>query len=158
MHLQKYIIIFFLLIIVCLLVSILSLPNFSFAQAQGETDSVKETIVVSTPLAISFMISILILKVTAFVLGYLVVKLGHDTLIKGVSGEIDFGFSGSGFKTKLKAASPGALFVLMGSAIIMWSMFVEKPLKIDYKPANETVQTQQNPKPALNRIPVPDAE
>jgi hypothetical protein len=83
------------------------------------------------------MISVLALKVTAFVLGYLIVRLGHDTLIRGVTGEIDFGFSGSGFKTKLKAASPGALFVLMGAAIIIWGLAMQKPFEVKAGPPAE---------------------
>ncbi len=89
----------------------------------------------STPVAIAFMLSVLALKITAFVLGYLIVRLGHDTLIKGVTGQIDFGFSGSGFKAKLKAASPGALFVLMGAAIIIWGLTVQKPMEIKTLPS-----------------------
>ncbi len=89
----------------------------------------------STPVAVAFMLSVLALKITAFVLGYLIVRLGHDTLIKGVTGQIDFGFSGSGFKAKLKSASPGALFVLMGAAIIIWGLTVQKPMEIKTLPA-----------------------
>ncbi len=89
---------------------------------------------VSERVSIAFMISVLVMKITAFVIGYFVVKLGHDTLIKGITGEFDFGFEGSGFSTKLKSASPGTLFVLMGAAIIIWSMWVEKPLKISTSP------------------------
>jgi hypothetical protein len=92
-------------------------------------------IAASTPVAIAFMLSVLVLKITAFVLGYLIVRLGHDTLIKGVSGQIDFGFSGSGLRAKLKAASPGALFVLMGAAIILWGLTVQKPMEIKMLPS-----------------------
>lgn len=96
--------------------------------------SADAVITASSPVAIVFMISVLALKVTAFVLGYLIVRLGHDTLIRGVTGEIDFGFSGSGFKTKLKAASPGALFVLMGAAIIFWGLAMQKPFEVKAGP------------------------
>jgi hypothetical protein len=96
--------------------------------------SADAVITASSPVAIVFMISVLALKVTAFVLGYLIVRLGHDTLIRGVTGEIDFGFSGSGFKTKLKAASPGALFVLMGAAIIIWGLAMQKPFEVKAGP------------------------
>ncbi len=96
--------------------------------------SADAVITASSPVAIVFMISVLALKGTAFVLGYLIVRLGHDTLIRGVTGEIDFGFSGSGFKTKLKAASPGALFVLMGAAIIFWGLAMQKPFEVKAGP------------------------
>ena len=104
------------------------------------------------------MISILILKVTAFILGYLIVRLGHDTMIKGVSGAIDFGFSGSGFKTKLKSASPGAFFVLMGAAIILWGLTVQKPMEIKAfsTPQKTLDQTAQRESDTLHRVKVPD--
>jgi hypothetical protein len=104
------------------------------------------------------MLSILILKVTALILGYLIVRLGHDTMIKGVSGAIDFGFSGSGFKTKLKSASPGAFFVLMGAAIILWGLTVEKPMEIKMfnQPQKTIEQAIQKESDTLHRTKVPD--
>jgi hypothetical protein len=107
-------------------------------------------------ISISFMISVLILKITAFVLGYLIVRMGHDTLVKGITGEFDFGFSGSGFSTKLKSASPGLLFVLMGSLIIIWSMAAEKPLKISSTPSKTTEIATQNS--VGQKDPIPDPE
>jgi hypothetical protein len=112
----------------------------------------------STPVAIAFMLSVLALKITAFVLGYLIVRLGHDTLIKGVTGQIDFGFSGSGFKAKLKAASPGALFVLMGAAIIIWGLTVQKPMEIKTlpSPAQTTPVPSSSAGEKQHRPPVPE--
>ena len=92
----------------------------------------------STPLAVSFILSVTAIKITAFVIGYLIVKLGHDTLVRGVTGDIDFGIEGKGLKTKLKAGSPGAFFVLAGAAIILWGLFVSKPLNISVKPVAPT--------------------
>ena len=97
-------------------------------------------------------------KITACVLGYLIVRLGHDTLVKGISGEIDFGFSGSGFQTKLKAGSPGALFVLMGAAIIIWGLAVQKPMEIKMLPSNHNAVAEKliDGNGSLHRTPVPD--
>ncbi|MDG2449078.1 MAG: hypothetical protein P8M34_05555 [Saprospiraceae bacterium] len=97
-------------------------------------------------LAISFIISVLALKVVAFILGYKIVKLGHDTLVRGVSGELDFGFSGSIIGAKLKSASPGAFFVLMGSAIILWGLTVEKPFSYD------NVRTEKTSEPLIDTL------
>lgn len=128
------------------------------AAPASETLTAESIINASTPAAVTFMISILILKVTAFVLGYLIVRLGHDTLIKGVTGSIDFGFSGSGFKTKLKSASPGALFVLMGAAIILWGLTVEKPMEIKTvnAPQKTIEQSTQQKSDTLHRAKVPN--
>jgi hypothetical protein len=125
-----------------------------FAQETGS--SVDEIIMSSTPVAVAFMISMLVLKVTAFVLGYLIVKLGHDTMIRGVTGEIDFGFSGSGFETKLKSASPGAFFILMGGAIIIWGLTVEKPFKVEVPQKQKQEQSLSTLGDGLHRPVVPD--
>ncbi len=104
------------------------------------------------------MLSILVLKITACVLGYLIVRLGHDTLIKGISGEIDFGFSGSGIKTTLKSGSPGAFFVLMGAAIILWGLTVQKPMEIKMLPSSGSpiVENTKEEGAPLHRTSVPD--
>lgn len=111
-------------------------------------------------ISIAFMISVLILKITAFVLGFLIVKMGHNTLVRGITGEFDFGFSGSGFTTKLKSASPGLLFVLMGALIIIWSMAVEKPLEVASIPSTTTETIIQTPGGSTTETkdPIPDAE
>lgn len=128
------------------------------SEISSEAISADTFIATSTPIAISFMISIVALKITAFVLGYLIVRLGHDTLIKGVTGEIDFGFSGSGFKTKLKAASPGALFVLMGAAIIIWGLAVKKPMEIKMMPnlSPHPIEATEKTNTTLHRATVPN--
>lgn len=110
------------------------------------------------PVAITYMITMLIMKITAFILGYLIVKLGHDTLIKGVTGKFDFGFEGSGFKTRLKAATPGTFFVLAGSAIIMWGIFVKKPydFKISNKPESTQEKKTENTPDESNILVLPD--
>ncbi len=110
--------------------------------AQENLNQADSVIASSTPIAVAFMLSMLVLKVTAFIIGYLIVKLGHDTMIKGVTGEFDFGFSGSGVETKLKSASPGVFFILMGSAIIIWGLTVEKPFTVEVPQAQ---QEQQQP-------------
>lgn len=86
-------------------------------------------------IAIAFIIAVACIKITAFVIGYLIVRLGHDTLVKGITGDIDFGLKRSNFEVKLISASPGAFFVLAGAAIILWGLYVEKPFD-----ANRTIE------------------
>ena len=102
--------------------------------------------------AITFMVCILIMKVTALILGYLIIKLGHDTLIKGVTGDIDFGFEGKGIATKLKAGSPGAFFVLAGAAIIMWALFVEKPFEYTKETIPVAIEEKENTESGVKRL------
>jgi len=133
----------------------------SVAAAAAGNPSVDPTlpqvISASSPVAITFILSVLVLKVTAFVLGYLIVKLGHDTMIKGITGQIDFGFSGGGVKAKLKSGSPGAFFVLAGAAIIIWGLLVQKPMDIKYTPpAEQKVEQKVETKVPGKVIAVPD--
>lgn len=132
--------------------------NLAAAVEPSEVKTAENIIATSTPIAVAYMLSVLVLKITAFVLGYLIVRLGHDTLIKGITGEIDFGFSGSGFKTKLKSASPGALFVVMGAAIIIWGLAVEKPMEIKTLPYSDrpAIEDVKQGSKTLHRTPVPD--
>jgi hypothetical protein len=88
-----------------------------------------------TTVAVLFMLGTITMKIAAIVIGYLIVRLGHDTLVRGITGDLDFGFKGSGVETKLKSASPGAAFVLAGAAIIVWALAVQKPFSLDIGPA-----------------------
>jgi len=110
-------------------------PCFAEAGPSGSYDVAGEAWADATQdsvaASIAFMIAVVVIKVTALILGYLIVRLGHDTMIKGVTGDIDFGFSGSGVSTKLKSGSPGALFVLAGAAVIIWALWVEKPFEAE---------------------------
>jgi hypothetical protein len=132
----------------------------SVAAAAGNPSvdpTIQQVISASSPVAITFILSVLVLKVTAFVLGYLIVKLGHDTMIKGIKGDIDFGFSGSGITTKLKSGSPGAFFVLAGAAIIIWGLIVQKPMDIKYSPPTEQkIEQKVETKVPGKVIAVPD--
>ncbi len=130
-----------------LLILGLALPSVSvFAQSES-AETVQTFLATSTPMAIAFILSVTAMKITAFVIGYLIVKLGHDTLIKGVSGDINFGFSGGGVETKLKSASPGAFFVLAGAAVIMWGLFVEKPISLSLGTADPSIKSVKSTSP-----------
>ncbi|MTV52539.1 hypothetical protein [Pseudoduganella buxea] len=79
--------------------------------------------------ALIAIISVLLIKLTAMIAGYKIVCLGHDSLVRGLKGE--FVFTGTVGKERglmLKGASPGLLFVLLGSLLIAWAMYVDKPI------------------------------
>jgi hypothetical protein len=140
-----------------LLMSVLiAFTSPAFAQ-QAVAPSVQGLPQGTTSIAITFMLAVAVLKLTAFVLGYLIVRLGHDTLIKGVSGAIDFGFKGGAVSAKLKSGSPGAFFVLAGGAIIAWGLFVQKPMEINFTPVQPQQATAVTTTAAENqRLAVPD--
>ena len=106
-----------------------------------------------TPVAIVHMLCVVVLKIVAFIIGYLIVKLGHDTFVKGITGEFDFGFSGRGVSAKLKSAAPGTFFVLAGAAIILWGLFVSKPYDFSFtekmqQHLSEQAATAAKPEPS----------
>ena len=90
---------------------------------------------------------VFLLKAMCFVLGYLIVRLGHDLLEKGVKGEFKFKASFSGTKADLASASPGLLFVLLGVCLIGYAMQVSKVMEI-----KETQTTSAPPKVTLPPI------
>lgn len=116
------------------------LLSTAFAQPTSETTLMAHE---GTTLAIYFLIGTLAMKITAIVIGYLVVRLGHDTLVRGITGELDFGFTGSGVEAKLKSASPGAAFVLAGAAIIIWALVVDKPFNMTVGPQQAVANVEQ---------------
>lgn len=71
------------------------------------------------------------LKITALVLGYLCVRLGHHLISSGVKGEFEFTAKGFGAHTALKAVSPGLLFVVLGVALMAYSVSVEKIVTVE---------------------------
>jgi hypothetical protein len=69
------------------------------------------------------------LKVTCFILGYLVIKIGASLLREGIKGEFKFSADISGLKGDLASASPGLLFLVVGGILIGIAMSVEKPAR-----------------------------
>ena len=71
-----------------------------------------------TSIQITSIITNLVIRLAAIFAGVFVVRLGHDSLLKGVKGEFEF----DGKWAKLKGSSPGLLFVLLGCTIIGWAL------------------------------------
>ena len=68
------------------------------------------------------------MKVSCFILGYLIVRLGYDLIASGVKGEFKFSASLGGAKADLASISPGLLFVLLGVFLIGYAIHVEKEI------------------------------
>lgn len=84
--------------------------------------------------------AVLAMKLTAIVVGYKIVKLGYEALVRGIKGEFDFGGKITNqAEIKLLSASPGLFFVLLGSFVICWALFVEKPILFESKETIEPV-------------------
>lgn len=73
------------------------------------------------------VVSLVIFKLAVLVIGYLIARLGHDLLIKGVSGEFKFHTEFKGTNADLISASPGIFFILMATILIAIGVIKDKP-------------------------------
>lgn len=76
------------------------------------------------------------MKIVCFILGYLIIKLGHNLISSGVKGEFKFSAKFAGVKADLANVSPGLLFVLLGVFLIAFAIFVEKDATLEKTPKN----------------------
>ncbi len=70
---------------------------------------------------------LILFKLAVLVVGYLIARLGHDLLIKGVSGDFKFSTEFKGSKADLVSASPGIFFILMATILIAIGVIKDKP-------------------------------
>lgn len=84
---------------------------------------------------IIFFVSVILMKVFIFWIGYLVTKLGANLLREGIRGEFRFKTELKGVKADLASASPGLFFALLGALIIGYAIFVEKPVDTSFEPS-----------------------
>lgn len=76
---------------------------------------------------------IVIEKIVCIILGYLTIRLGYQLMISGIKGEFKFSAKLSGVTTDLASVSPGLLFVLLGSLLIGFALFVDKKASTEEK-------------------------
>jgi len=105
------------------------------------------------------VVSLVVFKLAVLLIGYLIARLGHDLLIKGVSGEFKFHTEFQGTKADLISASPGVFFILMATILIAIGVIKDKPFATkvtttQIETAGERAdQDVPGPKPALPAIP-----
>ncbi len=75
------------------------------------------------------VISLMTFKLSILFVGYLIAKLGHDLLVKGVTGEFKFQTQFKGSTADLVSASPGLFFILMATVLISIGIIKDKPLE-----------------------------
>jgi hypothetical protein len=103
---------------------------------------------------------LVLFKLAVLFVGYLIARLGHDLLLKGVSGQFKFRTEFSGAKADLVSVSPGVFFVLMGTVLITIGVIKDKPFETrvtqtSLKPGAEHAFGQAAPdvKPVLPELP-----
>lgn len=102
-------------------------------------------------LALTNLLLVFLLKLTCFVLGYLVVRLGYKLLVAGVKGEFKFQADLKGMRADLASASPGLLFLLLGVFLIGYAIYVPKVTELEQLPA----ETAPPPNVALPPLETP---
>jgi len=68
-----------------------------------------------------------VLKLSCFIIGYFIIRMGYNLIVRGIQGEFKFSSEFKGLKGGLISSSPGLLFVLLGTCLIAFAMFVNKP-------------------------------
>jgi len=79
-------------------------------------------------LIISFGMGVF-MKIVCFILGYLTIRLGYLLIASGARGEFKFSAKFAGIKADLASISPGLLFVLLGTILIGYAIYVEKEIR-----------------------------
>lgn len=78
---------------------------------------------------VTTVVSLLVFKLAVLFVGYLIAKLGHDLLIKGVTGEFKFHTQFKESTADLISASPGLFFILMATILISIGILKDKPFE-----------------------------
>lgn len=93
------------------------------------------------------------MKIVIFVLGYKIVKLGHDLLVRGVKGEFKFATEFQGAKADLASVSPGLLFLLLGIVLMGFSLGIDKEIDTQYP--DYTQNSQDDVSNEIDNIELP---
>jgi len=110
---------------------------------------------VQTLAFLEFTISLLlvvVLKIVCLILGYLTIRLGHESISSGAKGEFKFSAKFSGTGADLASASPGLLFILLGILLMGFAMYVDKGAVQSIKVPPST-QAPATPVPNTNDFP-----
>jgi hypothetical protein len=73
--------------------------------------------------------ALVLFKLCVLFVGYLIARLGHDLLIKGVSGSFQFHSQLKGATADLVSASPGLFFIFMAAVLIAVGVLKDKPFE-----------------------------
>jgi hypothetical protein len=78
--------------------------------------------------AVIASVLIVVTKLVYCLVGFLTIKLGASLLREGVKGEFTFKTELHGTKADLVSASPGLFFALLGTFVLAYGLFVDKPV------------------------------
>ncbi len=76
------------------------------------------------------LIMAFVLKIVVFILGFYIVKMGFALIRDGVKGSFKFSADAKGINGALQSSSPGLLFVLLGTVLIGYAIFLKKGVDV----------------------------
>jgi hypothetical protein len=93
------------------------------------------------------VLAIILFKIAALIVGYLLAKLGYDLLIKGITGQFQFKGDFKGVKADIVSASPGTLFIVLATVILIFTLIADKPFstRIVFGPSSMQQEAQEKP-------------
>jgi hypothetical protein len=94
------------------------------------------------------VVLVFILKLTCFLLGYSIIRLGYQLMSEGVKGQFKFTSEFRGIKGGLASSSPGLLFVLLGTLLIGYALYVKK--SFDLTNSNSSEQYSPGKRPTMD--------
>lgn len=74
-------------------------------------------------------------KLSCFFIGFFIIRMGYKLIASGIKGEFKFSANYKGVKGGLISSSPGLLFVLLGTTLIGYALFIEKSYTFNHKQA-----------------------
>ena len=99
-----------------------------------------------TKLHLITVTAVLIFKILSLCVGLIITWMGYKLLVKGVTGEFNFKSNFNGFTSDLASASPGLLFVVLGSSLIAFAVLKDKKFETDVGGAS-SAENSENPTP-----------
>src|SRR6266478_4968617 len=88
-------------------------------------------------------------KIAALIVGYLLAKLGYDLLIKGITGQFRFKSDLKGIKADIVSASPGTLFIVLATVLLIFAVVADKPFSTRIATSPPSIRRDATDKPEL---------
>jgi len=100
-------------------------------------------ILIDKDIVIYALLMTFVLKIVAFMLGFLTIKMGNNLMKDGIKGGFKFSTEAKGIKGALESGSPGLLFVLLGIVLIGYAMFLKKGVELSEYSTTEPLIKRQ---------------
>lgn len=104
---------------------------------------------------ITFAVTVTLVKIVTIVIGYLVAKLGYNTMMSGVKGKNSIELSALGTKFKFKGVTPGLALGVIGVLMIGWALSTKHHFSASAEKVIETLHEVESNETSHKTIPPP---